>query len=196
MIESIEHIDRDLFLYFNGIHSPTMDTVMWYISSTILWIPLFMFFLYYTYKKYSWKGVLVLVLGAALCILFADQISVRLFKNVFQRFRPTHNTEIGDLVHTVFKPNGEEYRGGRYGFVSSHAANFGALATYFFFLFRSYSKWWILLFVWAALIGYSRIYLGVHYPADVVCGGILGFAIGFGIHHLRKRFVPLKPLSS
>jgi undecaprenyl-diphosphatase len=70
------------------------------------------------------------------------------------------------------------------------------LATYFFFLFRSYSKWWILLFVWAALIGYSRIYLGVHYPADVVCGGILGFAIGFGIHHLRKRFVPLKPLSS
>ena len=172
-----------------------MDTVMWYISTAWPWLPLFGFVIYYTYQKYSWKGIVILVGGAGLCILLADRISVMAFKEVFQRYRPTHNTEIGDLVHTVLKPNGEEYRGGLYGFVSSHAANYGAIATYLFFLFRKFSKWWWLLFFWAALIAYSRVYLGVHYPADIFCGGLLGFAIGMGVYQGAKRLLPEKQIT-
>lgn len=192
MIKSLKNIDQELFLYFNSLHNPFMDDVMWYVSTAWPWLPLFAFVIYYAHKHYSWKGVAVLIGGAALCILLADRISVLAFKDVFQRYRPTHHTQIGEVVHTVLKPNGEEYRGGLYGFVSSHAANYGAIATYLFLLFRKFTKWWWLLFLWAALIAYSRVYLGVHYPADIFCGGLLGFSIALVVHQGAKRLLTEK----
>ncbi len=187
MLDSIESLDRSLFLTLNQSHTPMWDSIMWYISTIVLWIPLFLFFAYYAYKKGKLKFLLIIIIGIVLCILLADRLSVMAFKNVFERYRPTHNLEIRDFVKTVFKPNGEEYRGGMYGFVSSHAANFFAIATFLFFSFRSFSKLWVLLFLWAAIIGYSRIYLGVHYPLDILGGTILGFCIGFVTFKLSNK---------
>jgi len=191
MIEKLEALDRSLFLFLNGLHADWLDPVMWWVSSTVLWIPLFIFVLYYTWRKGRWPLMLTTILGLAVCILLSDRISVELFKEVFQRYRPTHNSEIGDLVHTVIKPNGEEYRGGTYSFVSSHATNFMSIAVFMFLLLRKYSRQWAWLFPWAILVAYSRIYLGVHYPADLICGGLLGAGIGMFVYWLNLKINPI-----
>lgn len=190
MFESLENIDRKLFLALNDVHAPWLDTVMWYVSWTATWIPLFIFFLYYAYKKQGLKFTGILLLSCAVCIALTDLISVHAFKEVFQRYRPTHNEEIKHLVKTVIKPNGEEYLGGLYSFVSSHAANFGAITFLLFLHFRKYSKWWYLLFIWLGLIAYSRIYLGVHYPSDLFVGGLLGLLIGYIVYRLSLLVFP------
>lgn len=205
MFESLENIDRKLFLALNDVHSPWLDTVMWYVSWTATWIPLFIFFIFYAYKKQAsltaspgqgLKFAGIILLSCAICIALADLISVYAFKEVFQRYRPTHNEEIKHLVKTVVKPNGEEYRGGLFSFVSSHAANFGAITFLLFLHFRKYSKWWYLLFFWLGLIAYSRIYLGVHYPSDLIAGGLLGLLIGYGVYRLSLLFLKDKKLNS
>ncbi|MFK8037165.1 MAG: phosphatase PAP2 family protein [Crocinitomicaceae bacterium] len=186
MIDWLEGIDRALFLFLNGCHTSFFDTVMWYVSTIIVWIPLFIYFTFYAFKKGKWPFLIITLVGIALCILFADRISVEAFKEVFQRYRPTHNLEIKDIVHTVNKPSGAAYFGGMYGFVSSHAANFFAITTFLVACFFKFSKKWFFLFLWATLIGYSRIYLGVHYPADVFVGGILGISIGYIVYLISK----------
>lgn len=196
MFESLENIDRKLFLVLNDVHTPWLDTVMWYVSWTATWIPLFIFFLYYAYKKKGIKFTGILLLSCAVCIALTDLISVHAFKEVFQRYRPTHNEEIKHIVQTVIKPNGEEYRGGLYSFVSSHAANFGAITMLLFLHFRNYSKWWYLLFLWLGLIAYSRIYLGVHYPSDLLAGGFLGLIVGYLVYHISLHFFLPRKINS
>ncbi|UKN01349.1 phosphatase PAP2 family protein [Paracrocinitomix mangrovi] len=186
MLEQLEAIDRSLFLWLNGNHSPFMDTVMWYVSTTVMWIPLYTFILIYSYSKGGWKYLLYILLGTVTCIALADLISVHAFKYVFLRYRPTHNLEIADQVLTVIKPDGKEYRGGTYGFVSSHAANVSAITTFILFNFRKMNKWWWTLIFYALLIMYSRIYLGVHYPADILGGALLGTSIAFLLFYSTK----------
>ena len=160
---------------------------MWYISSIGIWVLPYLFFIWFAYKKGNIKFVLVIMLGTAVCILLSDRISVELFKEVFQRYRPTHNSEIGDLVHTVIKPNGEEYRGGTFSFVSSHASTATAIGCYILFHFRRFSNYWFFIIPFVALISYSRIYLGVHYPADIIGGSILGIVIAGFVYWLSKK---------
>ena len=186
MFDWLENIDRELFLVLNNVHAPWLDKVMWYISYTPSWIPLFLFFAFYAYKKNGKKFLVTILLSAGLCIALADLISVHLFKEVFQRYRPTHNEELKGIVKIVTKPNGEVYLGGLYSLVSSHAANFGAISMLLFLNFKKFSKWWVLLFIWFTLIVYSRIYLGVHYPSDIFVGGLLGFTIGYGVYKLQQ----------
>jgi undecaprenyl-diphosphatase len=117
----------------------------------------------------------------ALTILLADQITSTFMKPFFSRLRPTHDPELENLVHIV---NG--YRGGKFGFASSHAANTFGLAMFVFLLFRNRSKHVAWIFLWAAVVAYSRIYLGVHYPGDIIVGGFVGMICAFGCYHLFK----------
>ncbi|MBK8924491.1 MAG: phosphatase PAP2 family protein [Crocinitomicaceae bacterium] len=182
----LEQLDRDLFLLLNGLHAPWLDVPMWYISWTATWIPLFVFICWYAWKKFNIKFMLLLLVAAGISVAITDRVSVVVFKNQVERYRPTHNLEIKDKVHTVITPEGKEYRGGLYGFVSSHAANFSGITLLMVLWFRKKSRWWYLLFLWLFLIAYSRIYLGVHYPADLLVGGLVGLASGLLVFSLQQ----------
>lgn len=176
MIAKIESLDQILFLWLNSFHNTWADELMWAISSKWLWIPLYaliIFKLINTYKKESIRVFALIILTIAL----SDGISSAVIKNTFKRYRPSHNTEISPKVHVYTQPNGEEYRGGTYGFVSSHAANSFAIATLTLLFLRKRSKHWRWLFLWAIIVSYSRIYLGVHYPLDIIGGAFIGIAI-------------------
>ncbi len=180
MIDYIKNIDKELFLFLNGLHSDFFDTLMWWISDKFIWIPFYVFLLFMIIKKYGKKSI-ILIITIALLVTLTDQLSVHLFKDVFKRYRPSHNIDIANLVHIV-----SNYKGGMYGFVSSHAASsFGIAAIISLFLKKKNIT--ITLFVWATIVSYSRIYLGVHYPADVICGGLLGVFIAFVLYMTLKH---------
>ena len=173
MFETLINIDKDLFLLINGIHNEFFDFIMWWISKPITWLPLYILIAYLIIKKYKQKGIIIILL-AGLLIALSDLSSVHLFKNVFHRLRPSHNPDFQDLIHLV-----NNKHGGTFGFVSSHAANMFAVATYVFLILKKhYKPFTIGLFVWAAIISYSRIYLGLHYPADIFAGALLGVVCG------------------
>jgi undecaprenyl-diphosphatase len=170
MIDFLTNLDSQLFLFLNGLHSEFWDSIMWWVSGKEEWIPLYMVILGWLIFRFKWR-ILYLIPFIVLLIVLSDQISV-LIKNTVQRFRPTHDPEIGNLVNTL-----NNYRGGKFGFVSSHAANSFALAIFTSLILKN--KWFtVFIFFWAALVSYSRIYLGVHYPGDILFGALLGIALG------------------
>jgi undecaprenyl-diphosphatase len=173
----IERLDQQLLLFLNSLNSPFWDQVMYVVSGKLIWAPLYLAIMIYMGMKFRRK-FLVILFFIIIGITLADQISVNLFKNVFQRLRPCHEPALEGLVHLV---KGE--CGGLYGFVSSHATNsfYVALLSLLFIRRRWFT---ISIVLWASVVGYSRIYLGVHYPGDVICGSMLGALIGWGIFKL------------
>lgn len=183
MIEYFEEIDRQIVLVINGLHTPFLDEVMWWISAKITWIPLYLLIAFFAYKNLSRKNFILFIVLVVGAVALTDLVSVHLFKNVFLRYRPSHNLFITDQLHFYELKPGEWYKGGQYGFVSSHAANFFAIATASWLVLRNFYPsigWWLLLI--GLLICFSRIYLGVHYLSDILVGGLVGSIIAFGIY--------------
>ncbi len=173
MLDSLILIDEALFLKINGLRSSVFDTVFYYISKTWFWIPLYTFLLIATYRKLKLSSFLLMLAFVALLIFIADSGSVHLFKNEFQRLRPCHDPDLKEFVLLV-----NNKCGGKYGFISSHAANTAAVASFFALVLRLSGWFSALLFIYPLLTGYSRIYLGVHYPFDVMGGFIYGVLTG------------------
>jgi len=172
MFDQLINLDIRLFLWLNGHHTPFWDSVMWFISGRNEWIPVYIIFATYIIYRYKWRSIFIII-AIVLAATLADQLAVHLFKNVIQRFRPTYNPAIQNLVHTV-----NDYRGGSFGFISNHAADTFAFAVFLCFLFKNrYFTFFILL--WAAIVSYSRIYLGVHYPGDIIGGMLFGSFLGW-----------------
>lgn len=180
MLETLKSIDIFITLIINNLHSPIFDVIMFYISKTFIWIPFYLgilFFILRKEKKKIWFSIIFL----ALLIFLTDKISVLAFKDVFQRLRPCHNPDLQNLIHTV-----DQHCGGKYGFVSSHATNVFGTAMFTLLFFQK--KWFtFVILIWATLVSYSRIYLGVHFFGDVFCGAILGMIIGFLTFFIYKR---------
>jgi len=180
MSDQLLKLDTNLFLWLNSHHSPFWDDVMLFISGKIEWLPLYLMLIAFIIYRFRWKSIPILI-AIILAVAMADQLAVKAFKEVFERFRPTHNPEIQHLVHIV-----NDYRGGSYGFVSNHAANSFSLAMFISLLFKNRYVT-ISIFFWALLVSYSRIYLGVHYPGDILGGAVLGIGIGWLIFFTYRK---------
>ena len=171
MLESLIQADRNIFQAINTAHDPIVDFVMYWASDKWVWIPFYIWILYNIIKTFG-KRTFIIILLIAVMITISDQVSV-LIKDTFQRLRPCHDIYFKDVIHLV---NG---CGGLYGFVSSHASNTMTLTIFITGILPAAEKWLkIEIFAFALLVSYSRIYLGAHFPGDILGGWILGALIG------------------
>ncbi len=181
MIDWLESLNYYTFFLINGSGFSEIDPIMLFFSNKIVWIPLYIIILYFLFNKYK-EHILKIVISIALLIFCADVGSVYVFKNQIKNKRPCHIEQIQKEIRLV-----ADDCGGEYGFISSHAANHFAIAFFVSFIFRN-KKVFFFLYSWAAIIGFSRIYLGVHFPIDIIGGMFWGLFVSLLSYKLLKIF--------
>ena len=182
IISTLDSLDTQLFTWLNSFHSPFFDTLMWTLSAKETWIPLYICITVLLFVK-NWKQALIILLTMAICITLADQISSTVIKEVVARPRPSHNDVLTGTIHIL-----NNYRGSPFGFVSSHAANTFAFITLLAMIIRNH-YFMIVGTVWASAVTYSRIYLGVHYPGDIIGGIAVGVLSAMAAYTLYKMTI-------
>ncbi|MBK8584108.1 MAG: phosphatase PAP2 family protein [Bacteroidetes bacterium] len=187
MIEKLKDLDADFVLFVNGKHTPFLDSFFYIVSMTWVWIPLYILLLYLVLKNFRSQSWLIL-LCIIILITLSDQFASGLVKQWVMRYRPTHNIILGPQLHLV-----NDYKGGMYGFISSHASNVFAITSFLTFILKEVRlKWLWLLWIWAGLVAFSRVYLGVHYLSDILGGALAGVFFGWLISNLffllRNKF--------
>ena len=183
IFEQIKGLDTQLFLLINGLHSSFFDTFMWIVSAKLTWIPLYLSVLYLLIRTYK-KDSVWIILSVVLCIVISDQTASGLLKELVKRLRPSHVESLKSMIHLV-----KGYEGGLYGFASSHASNSAGLAILTSLIFKN-RLYTLSMSVWVLLVSYSRIYLGVHYPGDILGGMLIGTLVAFFCYWLILKIKP------
>lgn len=182
MLEKIIAVDKELFIFLNGLGSETYDNLWLHITQQIYWTPLFLIVFYLLQKKIGWKNVLILLLFIVGLILVCDQ-TANLFKNTVQRLRPCNDPEIKDIIRIVKSSSS-------FSFFSGHATNSMASTVFVFLFFKKYYQYAILLFLFPLIFAYSRIYLGLHFPIDILTGYAFGATFGYLFYRLHQYLQP------
>ena len=180
-MEHLINLDKELFLFLNGLGSEPFDGFWKIITKQIYWSPLFVGVFYLIQKKLGWKGLGIIILFLAVLLTLTDQIT-NLFKYSFERLRPCNNPEFDGLMREVITRKS-------FSFFSGHAANSMASTTFIVLIIRKYYKHTYLLFLFPLIFAFSRIYLGLHYPGDILTGYLVGGIFGFSFYKLYNNVV-------
>lgn len=180
MLEKILSLDKQLFIYLNGLGSPAYDNLWLIITKQAYWAPFFLLLAYFLYKKIGLKNLGIVLIFVALILLFCNE-SVELFKVTFKRLRPCNNPEIKNIIRIVHQSDS-------FSFFSGHAANSMATMTFLFLILKKHYKYIFLIFLYPLIFAYSRIYLGVHYPTDILTGYIFGLLYGILFYKIYQYY--------
>lgn len=182
LLSMLKAMDTMVFLTVNSHHNAYFDSVMWLVSGKLIWVPMYISLFFVLLKNYSYKVVFAILLAIGVVILFTDSFTAQVIRPWVCRLRPSNlDNPMSSMVHVV-----DGYRGGAYGFPSNHASNTWGLAFFITFLFRRY-KLTFFFFLWALLVCYSRMYLGVHYFGDLLIGGLLALAGASTVFHVFRK---------
>jgi len=176
VLDQLIGLDKSVLIYLNNLGSPKWDTFWLFITNQYNWIPLFILMLFLIFKVYGLKKGLIILLIAAVLVAFTDQF-VNLVKHTFGRLRPNNDPSVKNLIRILYSPHS-------FSFVSGHATNSMANTVFIYLLLKKHFKYVWLFFIWPLVFAYSRVYLGVHYPIDILTGALLGMCLGYGFYKI------------